>query len=783
MKIKEIIAKMTLQEKIQLCVGKSFWQTKEFEKYGIPSFFMCDGPAGLRKQQLGKNTDMLGINDSVAATCFPSAVSTANTFNRELLYQMGKAIGEEARDQDVALVLGPGVNIKRNPLCGRNFEYFSEDPLQTGILAAEFVKGLQSQGIGCSLKHFACNSQETSRLLSDSVIDERALREIYLKAFEIVVKKADPATVMSAYNKINGVYCSDNKKLLNDVLREQWGFNGLVVTDWGGMNNRIKAFTAGNDLMMPGGSDYMEKDVLEAVKKGLLEEAYIDKCAERIIKMALKAQELFKEKYKADYSKNHQLAVKIAEEGAVLLKNEDDILPLKEDKKILIVGDMAKDVRYQGSGSSHVNPTNLEHPIAYLSSYDYAQGCDVNGDTTPELLSDLENKTKKADAVVVFAGLPSKYESEGFDRKHMRMPEGHNEMIETAAKANKNTAVILFCGSAVECPWQDKVKGILYMGLPGQGAGQACYNLLFGKTNPSGKLSESWPYSYSDVVSSEYYAESRDALYLESIYVGYRYYDKAEVEVSWPYGYGLSYSSFKLDEFELAENKVTVKVSNTGKYAGSEVVQLYVGQNNPALHRPVRELKHFEKISLNPGETKEVTFELNDEDFAVWDDAFKKVTGSYRLEIATSSRDICFYKDIDVNGEEVNVPGWQKDSWYENCQGKITQEEWQKMLGRKYVPAKLVKGQFTMDNSVMEMKDHSLIMKIMYKAVEKVISKGFDGKIDYDNPDFVMLMNSSAGAPLRSMQISGGIKGGVFKGLVEMANGHFIKGLIKMIKG
>lgn len=783
MKIKEIIAKMTLQEKIQLCVGKSFWETKEFEKYGIPSFFMCDGPAGLRKQQLGKNTDMLGINDSVAATCFPSAVSTANTFNRELLYQMGKAIGEEARDQDVALVLGLGVNIKRNPLCGRNFEYFSEDPLQTGILAAEFVKGLQSQGIGCSLKHFACNSQETSRLLSDSVIDERALREIYLKAFEIVVKKADPATVMSAYNKINGVYCSDNKKLLNDVLREQWGFNGLVVTDWGGMNDRIKAFTAGNDLMMPGGSDYMEKDVLEAVKKGLLEEAYIDKCAERIIKMALRAQELFKEKYNADYSKNHQLAVKIAEEGAVLLKNEDDILPLKEDKKILIVGDMAKDVRYQGSGSSHVNPTNLEHPIAYLSSYDYAQGCDVNGDTTPELLSDLENKAKKADAVVVFAGLPSKYESEGFDRKHMRMPEGHIEMIETAAKTNKNTVVVLFCGSAIECPWQENVKGILYMGLPGQGAGQACYNLLFGKANPSGKLSESWPYSYSDVVSSEYYAESRDALYLESIYVGYRYYDKAEVEVSWPYGYGLSYSSFKLDEFELAENKVTVKVSNTGKYAGSEVVQLYIGQNNPALHRPVRELKHFEKVSLNPGESKEVTFELNDEDFVVWDDAFKKVTGSYRLEIATSSRDICFYKDIDVKGEEVNVPGWQKDSWYENCQGKITQEEWQKMLGRKYVPAKLVKGHFTMDNSVMEMKDHSLIMKIMYKAVEKVISKGFDGKIDYDNPDFVMLMNSSAGAPLRSMQISGGIKGGVFKGLVEMANGHFIKGLIKMIKG
>ncbi|NLL26102.1 MAG: beta-glucosidase [Erysipelotrichia bacterium] len=774
---------MTLQEKVQLCVGKSFWQTKEFEKYSIPSFFMCDGPAGLRKQQLGKATDMLGINDSVAATCFPSAVSTANTWNRKLLYQMGKAIGEEACNQNVAVVLGPGINIKRNPLCGRNFEYFSEDPIQSGILAAEFVKGLQSQGIGCSLKHFACNSQETSRLLSDSVIDERALREIYLKAFEIVVKTAEPATVMSAYNKINGVYCSDNKKLLNDVLREQWGFNGLVVTDWGGMNNRIKAFIAGNDLMMPGGSDYMEKDVLEAVKKGDLDEAYIDKCAERIIKMALKAQELFKEEYKADYRKNHQLAVKIAEEGAVLLKNEDDILPLKEDKNILIVGDMAKDVRYQGSGSSHVNPTNLEHPIDYLSSYDYAQGCDINGDTTVELLSDLENKAQKAEAVVVFAGLPSKYESEGFDRKHMMMPEGHIKMIETAAKANKNTVVVLFCGSAVECPWQDNVKGILYMGLPGQGAGQACYNLLFGKANPSGKLSESWPYNYSDVVSADYYAKSRDALYLESIYVGYRYYDKANVDVRWPYGYGLSYSDFKLEDFEMDEYKVKVKVTNTGKYAGSEVVQLYVGQNNPQLHRPLRELKQFEKISLNPDESKEVIFELTDEDFVLWDGSFKKVKGNYRIEIATSSRDICFYKDIEVDGVEISVPDWQKDSWYENCKGNITLENWQKMLGRKYVPVKLVKGQFTMDNSVMEMKDHSLIMKIMYKAVEKVISKGFDGKIDYDNPDFVMLMNSSAGAPLRSMQISGGIKGGIFKGLVEMANGHFIKGLIKMIKG
>jgi beta-glucosidase len=783
MKIKEILTQMTLQEKIQLCVGKSFWESKDFEKHGIPSFFMCDGPAGLRKQELGKNTDMLGINESLKATCFPSAVSTANTWDRELLYQMGKAIGQEALDQKVALVLGPGVNIKRNPLCGRNFEYFSEDPLQTGLLATEFVKGLQSQNIGCSLKHFACNSQEKSRLLSDSVIDERTLREIYLKAFEIVVKKADPETVMSAYNKINGVYCSDNKKLLNDVLREQWGFNGLVVTDWGGMNNRIKAFEAGNDLMMPGGSDYMEKDVMAAVEKGNLSEEYIDRCAERILKMALKAEELFKKEYKADYQKNHQLAVKIAEAGAVLLKNEDSILPLKENGKILIVGDMAKNVRYQGSGSSHVNPVNLQHPIDYLKDYDYASGCDTDGNTDEKLLSELQRKAAEAEVVIIFAGLPGKYESEGFDREHMKMPKGHLEMIETAVKANENTVVVLLSGSVVECPWAEDVKAILYMGLPGQGAGKACYNLLFGKANPSGKLSESWPYRYSDVISSSYYAKSRDALYLEGIYVGYRYYDKADIDVRWPYGYGLSYSRFKLDDFEIKDNKVKIKITNTGKYAGSEVIQLYVGQNDAELHRPVRELKHFEKVNLIPGESKEITFELTDDDFMLWDDSFKKVKGNYRIELGTSSRDICFYKDIDVDGQKVNVPNWQKTSWYQNCKGTVTQLEWETMLGRKYEPARLVKGQFTMDNSVMEMKDYSWIMKIMYKAIEKVISKGFGGKIDYDNPDFVMLMNSSAGAPLRSLQISGGIKGGVFKGLVEMVNGHFFKGIIKMIKG
>lgn len=783
MNIKETIKKMTLQEKIQLCAGKSFWESKDFDKYNIPSFFMCDGPAGLRKQEVGSTTDMLGINKSLQSTCFPAAVTTANSWDKKLLYQMGKAIGEEARDQNVGVVLGPGVNIKRNPLCGRNFEYFSEDPIQTGALSAEFIKGLQSQGIGCCIKHFACNSQELKRLSSDSIIDERVLREIYLKAFEIVIKTASPATIMSAYNKINGVYCSDNKKLLNDILREEWEFDGLVITDWGGMNNRILAFEAGNDLMMPGGSDYMEKEVMEAVKNGELNEECINLCCERIIKLVLKVTETLKEKYKADYLKNHQLAIEIAQKGTVLLKNEDNLLPLKEDGKILIVGDMAKNVRYQGSGSSHVNPKYLENPIEYLDKYEYVQGSDIDGNTTEELLTQLKVKAKEAETVVIFAGLPDKYESEGFDRTNMLMPQGQIDMIKTAARVNKNVVVVLLSGSVIECDWTDDVKAILYMGLPGQGVGKACYNLLFGKANPSGKLSESWPYYYSDVVSSAYYAKTKDALYMESIYVGYRYYDKANVKLRWPYGHGLSYTSFELYDFKAKKNELSLKVKNTGKYAGGEVVQLYVGQNNPTLHRPVKELKHFEKVYLNPGEEKSIIFNLTDNDFMIWDNSFKKVKGSYRIEIATSSRDICYHCDLEVDGEEISIPIWQADSWYETCNEDITQSQWEKMLGKKYVPNNVVKRPFTMENTVEEMKEYSLIMKIMYKVVEKVVAKGFDGKIDYDNQDFRMLMNTSAGSPFRTLQISSGIKGGLFKGVLEMANGNYIKGIVKMIKG
>ena len=780
MNAKEILSRMSLEEKLKLLTGADFWSTKAFEQYGLPKLYMCDGPLGLRKQ--AAESDMLGINNSLPATCFPAAVTLASTWNTDVTMAVGKAIGEEARDQGIGMVLGPGANIKRNPLCGRNFEYYSEDPLLAGELSASYIEGLQSNHIACSMKHFACNSQERDRFTSNSVLSERALREIYLKAFEIAVKEAKPMTVMSSYNKINGVHSSDNKFLLTDVLRDEWGFDGMVVTDWGGLNDRIKAIKAGNDLCMPGDSDYMEKDVLEAVEEGKLKEEDIDRCALRIIELALRQAEVAKKEYKADYDKHYKTALKAALEGIVLLKNDKDILPLDKKEKVLLVGAMAEKVRYQGAGSSHVNAYKLTNPTDVFKKCEYAKGCDEKGDTSEELLSELEAKAKQADKVIVFAGLPERYESEGFDRDDMKMPEGHMKMIEAAARANKKTIVVLLCGGAIECPWADKVQGIIYAGLAGEAAGEAVYNVVYGKTNPSGKLAESWPYKYEDVITHDSFAKTKDALYMEDIYVGYRYYEKAGKAVRWPFGYGLSYTRFSFDRMTIKGNKVKVKVTNKGKVKGKEVIQIYVRANRPSLHRPLKELKHFEKIELAPKESKTVEFTLSDEDFAVWNEGWKIPKGKYTIEAGNSSDNILLSEVIDVDGITLKAPYYQKGSFYEKCQGKPKQEEWEKLLGFKYEPEALKKGSFTMDNSVAEMKDYSFVMKMMYNATEKTIAKGFGGVADYDNPDFRMMMNAAAASSLRSMQINSGMKGGLFEGLLEMANGHYLKGIMEMIR-
>ena len=775
MDIEKILQQMTLEDKIALCSGENFWETKKYEKYGIPSLFMCDGPHGLRKQE--NVADMLGVNESRKATCFPAEVTTAGSWDPELLTAIGSAIGQEAREQGVGLVLGPGVNLKRNPLCGRNFEYFSEDPYLAGKLAAGFIRGAEAQGIGTSLKHFAANSQELSRFTSDSVLDDRTLRELYLTAFEIAVKEGHPSTLMCAYPKLNGVHCSDNKALLTDILRTEWGFGGMVVTDWGAMNDRPEGFRAGCDLNMPGGSDYMEKEVLQAVKDGTLPERCIDDSARRVLKLVFRAAETLKNPAHCDYEAHHVLAKRAALEGAVLLKNEDGILPLKKDAKIAVIGAMAKNLRYQGSGSSHINPTKLSQPLDFLPDAVYAPGCDERGDTTESLLAEAEKAAQQAEIAVIFAGLPDRYESEGFDRADMKMPDGQLRMIDAVTAANPNTVVVLLSGSAVECPWADRVKGILYMGLPGQAGGEAVADLLCGRANPSGKLAESWPLSYADVPSSEIYGKTDDALYEEGLYVGYRYYEKSGVAVRWPFGYGLSYTEFSYSDLTVDGNAVSIAVKNTGSFAGAEVVQLSVKTPQDGLHRPIRELKGFQKIFLEPGQRQTVTFSLTDRSFAVWQDGWKIPAGKYTVCIGGLTA------SIEKSGETLPIPAWQGGSWYERCTGKPNQTDWEAMLGRTYMPPMLKKGSFTMDNTVMEMKDYSLIMKIMFKAVEATIAKGFGGKKDYENPEFRMLMNSSAGSPLRSMQISGGMKGGVLPGMLEMANRHFFRGLWRMIRG
>ena len=775
MDIEKILQQMTLEDKIALCSGENFWETKKYEKYGIPSLFMCDGPHGLRKQE--DAADMLGVNKSRPATCFPAEVTTAGSWDPELLTAIGSAIGQEAREQGVGLVLGPGANLKRNPLCGRNFEYFSEDPYLAGKLAAGFIRGAEAQGIGTSLKHFAVNSQEKSRFTSNSVLDDRTLRELYLTAFEIAVKEGHPSTLMCAYPKLNGVHCSDNKALLTDILRTEWGFGGMVVTDWGAMNDRPEGFRAGCDLNMPGGSDYMEKEVLQAVKDGTLPERCIDDSARRVLKLVFRAAETLKNPAHCDYEAHHVLAKRAALEGAVLLKNEDGILPLKKDAKIAVIGAMVKSIRYQGSGSSHINPTKLSQPLDFLPGTLYAPGCDDRGDTTEDLLSQAAKTAQEAEIAVIFAGLPDRYESEGFDRADMKMPEGQLRMIDAVAAANPNTVVVLLCGSAVECPWADRVKGILYMGLPGQAGGEAVADLLCGRANPSGKLAESWPMAYGDVPSSEIYGKTTDALYQEGVYVGYRYYDKASVPVRWRFGYGLSYTEFSYSDLTVNGDTVSVTVRNTGKRAGAEVVQLYIRAPQDGLHRPLRELKGFQKVFLQSGESRTVTFPLTDRSFAVWQDGWKIPAGKYIVCIGGLTA------SIEKSGETLPIPAWQGGSWYERCTGKPNQTDWEAMLGRTYMPPMLKKGSFTMDNTVMEMKDYSLIMKIMFKAVEATIAKGFGGKKDYENPEFRMLINSSAGAPIRSMMISGGMKGGVLPGMLEMANGHFFRGLWRMIRG
>jgi len=653
---------MSLEEKASLCSGLGFWHTKPIERLGIPSIMMTDGPHGLRKQEKE------GFGKSVPATCFPTAVTLASSWDRKLIEKVGSAIGEECQAEGVSIILGPGVNIKRSPLCGRNFEYYSEDPFLASEMALYYIKGVQSQGVGTSIKHFCANNQEHRRLTVNVIVDERTLREIYLASFEKAVKEGNPWTVMCAYNKVNGEYCSENAYLLSNILREEWGFEGFVVSDWGAVNDRVKGLLAGLDLQMPYDGGLGDRKIIEAVKKGELPEEVLDKAVERILRVVFKAIENKKENATYDKKAHHKLAREVARECFVLLKNEDEILPLKKKGTIALIGAFAKTPRYQGMGSSHVNPTMLD--TAYeeiLNKVEgkveilYADGYRLDSDVVDEkLIAEAKEIAKRSEVAVIFAGLPEKYESEGYDRDHMKMPENHNRLIEEVSKVQKNLVVVLSNGAPVEMPWIDRVKGILETYLGGQGWGGAVADVLFGVVSPSGKLAETFPKKLSDNPSYLNFPGEDDRVeYREGIFVGYRYYDKKEMEVLFPFGYGLSYTTFeysdlRLDKKEMTDQdtlRVSVKVKNTGKMPGKEVVQLYVRDVESSVIRPEKELKGFEKVELNPGEEKEVVFTLDKRAFAYYDVELKDwhvESGEYEILVGKSSRDIVLKDTIYV---------------------------------------------------------------------------------------------------------------------------------------
>ena len=777
-RIKDILSQMTLEDKISLCNGADFWHSKAMDKYGIPAFTMSDGPHGLRVQK--GEADMLGVNNSEPATCFPTAVTSGASWDRALLETEGRAIGEECLSLGSDVVLGPGVNIKRDPRCGRNFEYFSEDPFIAGQMGTAWVRGAQAAGAGTSLKHFAANNQEYKRFNGNSQVDERTLRELYLSAFETVVREAQPKTVMCAYPMLNGVHCSDNKWLLTGVLRGEWGFEGLVVTDWGALCDRVKAIEAGCDLSMPGGSDYMEDKVAEAVRSGALPESAVDECAARVLRLALRSAELKKE-LPFDADAHDDIARRVAEGGAVLLKNEGNILPFRAEE-IVLIGDMAKNMRYQGSGSSHINPTKLTSLTDALSGVPFVACCDAKGEVGAAALKEAAEAARKAKIAVVCAGLPDIYESEGFDRENLKMPEGHNRMIEAVAKANPNTVVVLFCGCAVETPWIDKVKGLLYMGLPGQAGGAAAAKLLTGELSPSGKLTETWPLRLVDVPSFGSFGR-KYTWYGEGLYVGYRYYQKAKASVRFPFGHGLSYTKFAYSDLKIEGRRVTATIANTGSVPGAEVVQLYVAPPQDGPYRPLRELKGFEKVFLQPGESKEISFELDDRCFAVWAEGWKIPGGVYGVEIGASCADIRLRGELAVEGESVPAPAWQKGSWYERLRGRPLAQDFEKLFGGPILPEPAIKkGCFTMEMSTMEMKDRSPVMKAMFKATEKTIAQGFGGKADYSDPTFKMMVMSGADAPLRAavLSSSGAFPANVAEGILATANGRPLVGLKKL---
>lgn len=677
MNVKELVKQMTVEEKAGLCSGQDFWHTKAIERLGIPAVMVSDGPHGLRKQD--QEADHLGLNESIKAVCFPAGCALAASFDRRMTTRLGEALGEECQAENVAVILGPAVNIKRSPLCGRNFEYYSEDPYLASEIAASHIKGVQSKNVGTSIKHFLANNQEHRRMSSSSEMDERTAREIYLAAFEGAVKQSRPWTVMCSYNRINGTYACENKKYLTDILRNEWGFDGFVVSDWGAVNDRVESLKAGLELEMPSSFGINDKKIVAAVESGRLSEECLDKAVERVLNIVYKFVENRDENAVFDREADHRLSREIAEECMVLLKN-DQILPLDEKADTVFIGAFAKRPRYQGGGSSHINSFKVESALdasAGMEHITFAPGFITEKDVVDDaLIQEAVEAAKKAEAAVVFAGLPDSFESEGFDREHMRLPDCQNELIRRVAAVNPNTVVVLHNGSPVEMPWIKDVKGVLEAYLGGQAVGAATVDILFGRANPCGRLAETFPLKLEDNPSYLYYLGEGDKVeYREGVFVGYRYYDKKKMDVLFPFGHGLSYTSFvygnlKLDKEQMSDCesfKVSVDVTNTGTRKGKEVVQLYVAPLNGSIIRPVRELRGFDKIELNPGETKTVSFQLEKRAFAYYDmeaEDWTVESADYEIQIGKSSRDIVAAAKVHVESTGKKTRSYDRNTTF-----------------------------------------------------------------------------------------------------------------------
>lgn len=785
----ELIDKLTLEEKAALLSGKGEWQTWNLDQHGIPSIFCSDGPHGIRKQ--AGTGDHLGLNPSLPATCFPTAATIANSWNERLSEEIGTALGEEAESLGVDILLGPGLNMKRSPLCGRNFEYFSEDPYLSGKLAAGYIRGIQSQNVYACPKHFAVNNQELRRMAMNSVLDERTLREIYLTAFEIAVKEGKAKAIMTSYNEMNGTYSNENSHLIKEILREDWGFDGIVITDWGGSNDHIKGIAAGSNLEMPNPGLDSARQVVKAVKNGTLSMEEVDRCVEQLLKAIFALKNKKKDSKAAfDKKKHHELARKAAEESIVLLKNSNHILPVKSGKKIAVIGDFAIEPRYQGAGSSMVNPTKIETVEQVIENYDItvtgiAQGYKRDGSEDAVLKKEAMDLAANSEIILYCFGLNEISEAEGLDRSHMRIPQNQIELLESLAQVNENIVAILSAGSSIEMPWNHCCKAILHGYLSGQAGAGAILDIVTGKTNPSGRLAETYPIRYEDTPAFRYFPSTeRNAEYRESIYIGYRYYDTSKVRVQYPFGFGLSYTKFEYSNLKVDKQGISVIISNIGDADGSEVVQMYVGLPNAIVFRPEKELKGFSKVFLKAGESKEITIPFDDKTFRYWNQKTNRweiEMGEYQIMVGASVSDIRLMQKLRIEGNTIEYPynPAELPYYYTGIVQQISNKEFETLLGKPIPDGKWC-GELQINDAVCQMYyAKSKIARFIYKILtNKKIKNEEKGK-----PDLNLLFQYNIPFRAIAKMTAGMVSMEMVYGLLEIINGHFGKGLKKVIIG